>query len=214
MRPGDQVVVDGPVLEGALEVDESLLTGESDAQRRTPGEDLLSGSHCVGGAGLQLARDVGAASYANRLTAEARRDSTDVTPLQRRIAFVIRLTMVLVVLMGGAILLQAALEGFTLLRVVQTRRCCRGWCPTACSSSSRSPTPPGAVTSSRRGALVQRVNAVESVSNVDVVCTDKTGTLTTGRLTVAEVLPVGGRRRRRRSRRRSGRWPGAPARRT
>ena len=117
VRPGDQVVVDGPVLEGAVEVDESLLTGESDAQRRTVGEDLLSGSHCVGGAGLQLARDVGAASYANRLTAEARRDSTDITPLQRRIAFVIRLTMVLVVLMGGAILLQAALEGFSLLRV-------------------------------------------------------------------------------------------------
>ena len=112
-----------------VEVDESLLTGESEALRRTPGDDLLSGSHCVGGAGLQLARDVGAASYANRLTAEARRDSTDITPLQRRIAFVIRLTMVLVVLMGGAILLQAALEGFTLLRVVQTSAVLSGLVP-------------------------------------------------------------------------------------
>ena len=71
------------------------------AASKQPGDDLLSGSLCVGGEGLQLARDVGAASYANRLTAEARRDSTDVTPLQRRIAFVIRLIMVLVALMGG-----------------------------------------------------------------------------------------------------------------
>ena len=180
VRPGDQVVVDGPVLDGAVEVDESLLTGESEALRRPPGEDLLSGSHCVGGAGLQLARDVGAASYANRLTAEARRDSTDITPLQRRIAFVIRLTMVLVVLMGGAILLQAALEGFTLLRVVQTTAVLSGLVPYGLFFLIALAYTTGAVASSRRGALVQRVNAVESVSNVDVVCTDKTGTLTTG----------------------------------
>jgi cation-transporting ATPase E len=50
----------------------------------------------------------------------------------------------------------------------------------------------GAVTASRAGALVQRVNAVESVSNVDVLCTDKTGTLTTGRLAVVELAPLGG----------------------
>jgi cation-transporting ATPase E len=192
LRPGDQVVVDGPLVDGLVEVDESLLTGEADAQRRSPGEDLLSGSHCVGGAGLQEARDVGAASYANRLTAEARRASTDTTPLQRRIAFVIRLTMLLVVLMSGAILLQAALEGFTLLRVVQTSAVLAGLVPYGLFFLIALAYTAGAVTSSREGALVQRVNAVESVSNVDVVCVDKTGTLTTGRLTVTEVAPVGG----------------------
>jgi cation-transporting ATPase E len=192
LRPGDQVVVDGPVLEGAVEVDESLLTGEADAQRRTPGEALLSGSHCIGGTGLQLARDVGAASYANRLTAEARGHSADSTPLQRRIAFVIRLTMALVVLMSGAILLQAALEGFSLLRVVQTSAVLSGLVPYGLFFLIALAYTTGAVTSSREGALVQRVNAVESVSNVDVICTDKTGTLTTGGLSVAEVVPVGG----------------------
>jgi cation-transporting P-type ATPase E len=192
VRPGDQVVVDGPVLDGLVEADESLLTGESEAQLRPPGEDLLSGSHCAGGGGLQLARDVGAASYANRLTAEARRATTGTTPLQRRIAFVIRLTMVLVVLMGGAILLQAALEGFSLVRVVQTTAVLSGLVPYGLFFLIALAYTAGAVTCSRRGALVQRVNAVESLSNVDVVCTDKTGTLTTGRLTVAELLPVRG----------------------
>ena len=100
--------------------------------------------------------------------------------------------MVLVVLMGGAILLQAALEGFTLLRVVQTSAVLSGLVPYGLFFLIALAYTAGAVASSRRGALVQRVNAVESVSNVDVVCTDKTGTLTTGRLTVAEVLPVGG----------------------
>src|SRR4051794_5520752 len=191
VSPGDQLVVDGPLLQGAVEVDESLLTGEADAQLRTPGEDLLSGSQCVAGGGLQLARDVGAASYANRLTAEARRATTDSTPLQRQIAFCVRLVMVLVFLMTGAILLQACLEGLSLVRVVQITAVLSGLVPYGLFFLIVLSYTAGAVTSSRRGALVQRVNAVESVSNVDVICTDKTGTLTTGRLTVEEVRPLG-----------------------
>jgi cation-transporting ATPase E len=147
----------------------------------------------VGGGGHQLARDVGPASYANRLTADARRPTTDTTPLQRRIEFVIRLVMALVVLMSGAILLQAALEGLPLVRVVQTSAVLSGLVPYGLFFLIALTYTVGAVTSSRRGALVQRVNAVESLSNVDVVCTDKTGTLTTGRLSLAEVLPVQGR---------------------
>ena len=207
VRPGDQLVVDGPVVEGQVEVDESLLTGESEAQLRTVGEDLLSGSVCAGGGGLQQARDVGAASYASRLTAEARRQSTDTTPLQHRIAFCVRLIMVLVVLMSGAILLQAALEGFSLVRVVQIAAVLSGLVPYGLFFLIVLAYTAGAVTSSRRGALVQRVNAVESVSNVDVVCTDKTGTLTTGRLTLAEVVPMTSRR----CPRRWDRWPAASA---
>ncbi|MCZ2828867.1 HAD-IC family P-type ATPase [Modestobacter sp. VKM Ac-2986] len=192
VRPGDQLVVDGPVLAGQAEVDESLLTGESDAQLRSEGEDLLSGSVVVGGAALQLARDVGADSHAQRLTAEARRATTDTTPLQRRIAFVVRLTMLLVVLMSGAILAQAALEGLSLVRVVQITAVLSGLVPYGLFFLIALAYTAGAVTTSRQGALVQRVNAVESVSNVDVLCTDKTGTLTTGRLTVAELVPLGG----------------------
>ena len=113
VRPGDQIVVDGPLLDGRVEADESLLTGESDPVVKDPGDELRSGSLCVAGGGHQLARDVGAASYAGRLTAEARRVTTDATPLQRRIAFVVRLVIALTVLMSGAILAQAVLEGFT-----------------------------------------------------------------------------------------------------
>src|SRR5215218_4813129 len=192
VRAGDQIVVDGPVLDGGrVEVDESLLTGEADPLVKGPGADLLSGSFCVGGDGHQLARDVGPASYANRLTAEARRETTDVTPLQRRIEFVVRLVMVLVALMSAAILLQAALEGFSLLRVVQTTAVLSGLVPYGLFFLVAVAYTVGAARTAGRGALVQRVNAVESVSNVDVVCTDKTGTLTTGRLTLAELLPLG-----------------------
>jgi cation-transporting ATPase E len=80
LRPGDQIVVDGPLLDGSrVEADESLLTGESDPVVTNVGDDLRSGSLCVAGGGHQLARAVGAHSYAGRLTAEARRTTTDQT---------------------------------------------------------------------------------------------------------------------------------------
>jgi cation-transporting ATPase E len=192
LRPGDQIVVDGPLLDGRVEADESLLTGESDAVPKDPGDELRSGSVCVAGGGHQRAEAVGAHSYAGRLTAEARRTSTDKTPLQRRIEFVVRLVIVLTVLMSGAILAQAVLEGFSLLRTVQITAVLSGLVPYGLFFLIAVAYTAGAAAIAGRGALVQQVNAVESVSNVDVVCTDKTGTLTTGRLTVEEVRPLGG----------------------
>ncbi|BCY10723.1 cation transporter E1-E2 family ATPase [Actinoplanes sp. L3-i22] len=193
IRAGDQIVVDGPLLDGdRVEADESLLTGESDPVAKQPGDDLRSGSLCVAGEGRQRARDVGAHSYAGRLTAEARRSTTDKTPLQRRIDFVVRLVMALTVLMAGAILAQAALEGFSLLRVVQITAVLSGLIPYGLFLLIAVAYTAGAARIARAGALVQQVNAVESVSNVDVVCTDKTGTLTTGRLALDELVPLGG----------------------
>ncbi|WP_433829968.1 HAD-IC family P-type ATPase [Actinoplanes sp. CA-015351] len=193
VRPGDQIVVDGPLLDGGrLEADESLLTGESDPVVKHPGDELRSGSLCVAGDGHQLARDVGAHSYAGRLTAEARRSTTDKTPLQRRIEFIVRLVMALTALMSGAIIAQAAIEGFSVLRVVQITAVLSGLVPYGLFFLIALAYTAGAVRIARHGALVQQVNAVESVSNVDVVCTDKTGTLTTGQLTLEEIVPLGG----------------------
>jgi cation-transporting ATPase E len=191
VRAGNQIVVDGPLLDGRVEADESLLTGESDPVVKDLGDELRSGSLCVAGDGHQLARDVGAASYAGRLTAEARRVTTDATPLQRRIAFVVRLVIALTVLMSGAILAQAFLEGFSLLRTVQITAVLSGLVPYGLFFLIALAYTAGAGRIAGCGALVQQVNAVESVSNVDVVCTDKTGTLTTGQLTLHEVHPVG-----------------------
>jgi cation-transporting ATPase E len=192
VRPGDQIVVDGPLLDGGrLEADESLLTGESDPVVKHPGDELRSGSLCVAGDGHQQARDVGVHSYAGRLTAEARRTTTDRTPLQRSIEFIVRLVMALTVLMSGCILAQAALEGFSVLRVVQITAVLSGLVPYGLFFLIALAYTAGAVRIARFGAVVQQVNAVESISNVDVICTDKTGTLTTGRLTLAELVPLG-----------------------
>jgi cation-transporting P-type ATPase E len=190
--PGAQIVVDGPLVTGHVEADESLLTGESDPVAKSVGDPLLSGSSVVGGEGLQRAEAVGADSHAGRLTIAARADTTALTPLQWRIELVVRLLILLVVLMSGAILAQAALDGSTVLRFVQTSAVLSGLVPYGLFFLIAVAYTVGAARIAGRGALVQQTNAVEAISRVDVVCTDKTGTLTSGRLTLVEVVPDGG----------------------
>jgi cation-transporting ATPase E len=103
--------------------------------------------------------------------------------------------MVMTALMSLAILAEAALEGMSLLRVVQITAVLSGLVPYGLFFLVSLAYTAGAARIGGRGALVQQVNAVESVSHVDVVCTDKTGTLTTGRLRLEEVLPLGGHER-------------------
>ena len=86
VHPGDQVVVDGPMAgEGRMEVDESLLTGESDLVTKHPGDPLLSGSFCMTGGGYYEAEKVGAESFANKLTAKASAFRRELTPLQKQV---------------------------------------------------------------------------------------------------------------------------------
>ena len=189
VRGGDQVVVDGPLVAGAVEADEALLTGEADPVAKAVGDTLLSGSSIASGEGHQRAEAVGTASHAGRLTLAARADTTDRTPLQWRIELVVRLVILLVVLMSGAILAQALLEGSTVLRFVQTSAVLSGLVPYGLFFLIAVAYAVGATRIAGRGALVQQTNAVEALSRVDVVCTDKTGTLTSGRLSLQEVLP-------------------------
>src|SRR5690606_5577186 len=92
VRPGDQIVVDGTVVgAGRIDVDESLLTGESDLIVKTAGSEVLSGSFCVTGTAMYEATRVGAESFANKLTASARKFTIAHTPLQSEINFLLRL---------------------------------------------------------------------------------------------------------------------------
>jgi len=189
---GDQVVVDGPVTgDGRLEVDESLLTGEAEPVVKQAGDRLLSGSLCLSGTGFHIAEAVGAHSNAGALTTTAKARTVERTPLQRRIDFIVRLIMLTVALMSAAILAQAALKGLSLVRVVQTAAVLSGLVPYGLFFLITISYAVGAATIARRGALIQRINAVESLCNVDVLCTDKTGTLTTGTLRLEHIEILG-----------------------
>ncbi|NTV37305.1 MAG: haloacid dehalogenase, partial [Anaerolineaceae bacterium] len=98
LNPGDQATVDGTIMgEGSLEMDESLLTGESDLIRKRAGDKILSGSFCVTGSGYYTAEQVGQDSYANQLTSQARAFRRMLTPLQQQINLAIRVILVMAV---------------------------------------------------------------------------------------------------------------------
>lgn len=187
--PGEQVVADGTVLpERSLGVDESLLTGEADVLTKKPGDTVLSGSVIVRGTGYYEATRVGAASYAAELTATVREFVPSQTPVQRQINTLVRAITLVVALISFAILFQALLESFAISRIVQVSAVLSGQVPYGLFFVVALAYAAGAATLARTGALVQQTNAVESLANVDTVCLDKTGTLTTGRLEVAQVL--------------------------
>ena len=192
LRPGDQVLVDGTLVAGGvLEMDESLLTGESDAVRKSPRDQLLSGSICLSGEGTYRADVVGAGSYANRLTAEARAFQFAKTPLQKQIDFAVRVVMLIVVLMSGTILVSALLQNLPTSRIVQLAAVLSGQVPYGLFFVIIVAYSLGAAAIAKQGALVQQINAVESLSDADILCMDKTGTLTTNRLTLHAVEAIG-----------------------
>lgn len=193
VQAGDQIVVDGRVTgAGRLEMDESLLTGEPDMVAKQDGDTLLSGSFCVTGDAYYQAEKVGAESFANQLTETVRAFQTIKTPLQQQIGFAVRLVTFVVALISGVILLQAVLENFPLIRIVQISAVLSGQVPYGLFFLVALAYAVGAAGIARRGALVQQTNAVESLSNVNVLCMDKTGTLTANRLKFHAVQPLDG----------------------
>ena len=191
LNSGDQAVVDGHVIgAGTAEVDESLLTGESDLVRKRAGDEIRSGSFCVTGDLYFVAEKVGNESFANKLTAAARNYSMSQTPLQARVGYAIRLLMALAVLMGVIFYVAGFIQNFTFVENVKATAVLIGLVPYGLFLTIAIAYAMGAVTIANRGALVQQSNAVESLSNVDVLCMDKTGTLTANQLLLDAVTPL------------------------
>lgn len=180
---GDQIVVDGVVIgRGALLMDESLLTGESDHVQKHEGDEMLSGSFCVSGGGYMRATVVGEESFANKLTKGAREFQMSQTPLQREVNFILRLLMLVATFIGLLILLGAAITATPFVREVQMAAVVAGLIPNGLFFMVILAYALGALRIVQQGALVQQTNAVESLSNITVLCTDKTGTLTANKI--------------------------------
>ncbi len=193
LAAGDSVVADGPVLEERfLEVDEALLTGESDPVPRKAGEQLLSGSFCVAGEGAYRADRVGAEAFAHRTAAEARSYAYAASPLQDAINRLIRVLTYTAVALCAAYVGLYFLRGFGTDDLVQmVAATVTSMVPQGLVLMATLAFTLGAVRMGRRGAVVQRLSAVESMASIDTLCMDKTGTLTTNRLHLERLVLVG-----------------------
>lgn len=190
VRPGDQIVIDGAVIgKGRLEVDESLLTGESDLILKQAGDQLYSGSFCVTGTGMYEAQKVGADCFANQLTASARQFQTSLTPPQREINFVIRLLVLVAAFFGLMIFFSSVVYDLPLAQSTPVAAVVVGLVPNGLLLMIIVAYSLGAVRLAGQNALVQQTNAIESLSHVDVLCTDKTGTLIANKINYHDVYP-------------------------
>jgi cation-transporting ATPase E len=195
LRQGDEVPVDGIVLQAeGLSVDESLLSGESDYVAKEEGDRVYGGSFVTAGRGIIRADRVGPESMAQQITSRARAFQVVRTPLQREVSLVI-VAMAIVVGILGVVVANSMLKVHGELPTVETLRAAAvivALIPQGLAFMVTISYALGAVRIAGNGALVQRLNAVETMSHVDVLCLDKTGTLTTNELNLEALVPLGG----------------------
>ena len=190
IKSGDQVVVDGEVIHSiGLELDESLLTGESDYISKSVGDEVLSGSFVTAGNGYQIATGIGAESYANKLSEEARRFTLVGSELKTGINWILKILMIIIP------------PTSTLLFLALLRNDESGWQQDLRSSigAAVAMVPDGLVlltsmaflagviTLARQKALAKELATVELLARVDVLCLDKTGTITTGAISFNDI---------------------------
>ncbi len=189
IRAGEQALVDGELVScRSLEMDESLLTGESSTVRKAAGDHIYSGSICVTGEGRFVVTAFGAESYASQMLSSAKKFTSKKTPLQMEtetittilmiIAFSLLFLSVIVELLRGVDFLDP--EGFS--DVLEIFVICLDIVPVALFLLITLTYMIAAIRMANKGVLLQRFNSVESLSHVDTVCMDKTGTITTNNL--------------------------------
>jgi cation-transporting ATPase E len=194
LAAGDQVVADGSVITAdGLALDEANLTGESEPALRRAQEPVWSGSFAVEGTALFEATAVGADSRAARLAATARAFRHPRSPLERAndrlLLWIVALAVPLAVGLTVSVFLHA---GTTAARVQAVTAGIVNLVPEGLILLISVTAAVSAFKMARRGVLAQQLNAIESLASVDVVCTDKTGTLTEPTPRVVSLVPAGG----------------------
>ena len=190
LRAGDQAMVDGVLEEcRSLEMDESLLTGESSTVRKEVGQTIYSGSICVIGEGYYTVTAFGDDSYASRMLSSAKKFTSKHTPLQMETGTVTKILMALAfVLMGISVIIEIIGRG-SFSETLEVFVLCLDIVPVALFLLITLTYMIAAVRMSGSGVLLQRANSVESISHVDTVCMDKTGTITTNKLVFEQSFP-------------------------
>lgn len=199
LRAGDQVTADAVVLEHrSLQVDESMLTGESDAVDKQDGDEALSGSIVVAGEGIARAVRVGADSYANRFAAEAKRFSLVSSELRTSIDRVLKwvgwgigpigLLVLNAQMMVAGGWVSAWETGTWTQAIVNTISSLTAMIPLGLVLMTSIAFAVGAARLAARQVLVNELPAVEGLARVDIICLDKTGTLTEGELAYRDLV--------------------------
>ena len=185
---GDQVPVDAEIIEGSIEVDESLLTGESDNIFKTAGDKVMSGSNVVSGSCLVRAIAVGEDSYINKLAKSTKEFKKYPSKLRDYMDKILKVISILLVPVAIMLYMRGASLGRGYVEIVlQSAGALVGMIPEGLILLVSVSLAVAAMKLAKKKVLVQELYCVETLARVDVLCFDKTGTITTGNMNVVEI---------------------------
>ena len=188
LRRGQQIIVDGTVIETeGFECDESQLTGESEPVVKTVGSEVFSGSFIVSGNGLMQATKVGSESYSYQITVEAKQTQGIYSELVMMMKRMIRILTFVIIPVGAILMFTSIASGIHLDQaILGSTAAIIGMIPEGLILITTVALAVGVIKLSQQKVLVQTMGSIETLARVDVLCLDKTGTLTSGKLSVVE----------------------------
>lgn len=191
---GDQICADAAVISGGITVNEALLTGESAPIKKGIGDRLLSGSFVTSGFCTARAEKVGEDCYAASITREAKKEKANNSVILRSLNRIVRFTGIFIVPLGAILFYESyAVKGAAMADAVSTTSAALlGLLPKGLVLLSSVSLAVGVVRLGKRNTLVQELYGIESLARVDVLCMDKTGTLTGGQMRFERLITLGG----------------------
>lgn len=191
---GDQIIVDSQIIEGEVEVNESFITGESDNILKHPGDKLISGSFIVSGACKATATAVGADNFISKLESTAHTIKTADSKLFALMNNIVKYISYALIPIGALLLwARFRVPGTTTeVAVTSTVAALINMIPEGLILLTSSVLALATIRLSRKKVLVQDLYSIETLARVDCICLDKTGTLTTGKMRVKELIPAKG----------------------
>ena len=190
LKQGDQVPVDCTVVDGSCDVNESLLTGESDDIKKEIGDSLYSGSSVVAGTAKCRVTAVGANSYSAKLLSEAKKFKKAKSKLMTSINWIIRIVTILIFPLGTMMFLNnyKVFDGNMTDTVTRSVSSIIGLIPEGLMVLTSIALAAGVYKLAKKRTLVQELYSIETLARVDVLCLDKTGTITEGSMQVEDVV--------------------------
>ena len=191
LKTGDQVPADARILEGSLEVNESLLTGESDNLPKNEGDELFSGSFVTSGEACCQIIHVGKDNYAAQITSEAQEFKRHNSELKNSLNAILKVISIIIVPLGALLFYkQYYIVGDTFRdSVVSMVAGVLGMIPEGLVLLTSVALTLGALVLANKKTLVQELYCIETLARVDTLCLDKTGTITEGTMCVERVEP-------------------------
>lgn len=187
LRAGSQIPADAEVLDGSVQVNEALITGEADEITKTKSAGLLSGSFVVSGECIARLTAVGRNSYISKLTLEATKDKkTEESEMIKSLDRIVKVIGIIIIPVGAVLLIQEwfVLEGGFRSSVISMVAAVLGMIPEGLYMTASIAMVVSAMRLARRDVLVQNMKCIETLARVDVLCVDKTGTITENEMMV------------------------------